>query len=69
MMKRPELNVSSVPYFDKRCGATFRLAEMETGFDRFWAERATFEPRAYVLDALSEERCGERYLSMYASLT
>jgi len=69
MMKRPELNASSVPYFDKRCGATFRLAEMETGFDRFWAERATFEPRAYVLDALSEERCGERYLSMYASLT
>ena len=62
----PGLAVSSVPYFDDRCGARFTLAEMEPAFDAFWAHRESYRPRAYVLDALSMEASAAAYLALYA---
>lgn len=66
---RPEAAVSAVPYFDQRCGLTYREKEFEATFDRFWALRDTFQPRDYVLDRLSMAGAAGAYLAAYASLT
>jgi hypothetical protein len=64
----PGLTVSSVPYFDARCGRQFKLADMEAQFDAFWAARASYIPRDYVLEFLSMEQSAMNYLTLYRSL-
>lgn len=61
----PDLEVSSVPYFDDRCGLKFKLEDMETRFDAFWARLAGFAPRSYVLAELSMEKSAIEYLKLY----
>lgn len=60
-----DLTVSSVPYFDQRCGVRFKLSEMESRFTDFWGRLAHFAPRAYVEDTLSLDRSAELYLDLY----
>ena len=60
------LDVSSVPYFDERCGRRFRAAALESEFERFWADRATYRPRDYVGECLGMTRSAEAYLALYA---
>lgn len=64
----PDLAVSSVPYFDPRCGLRYRADAFETAFDSFWAARASFTPRAYVEEHLSLRGSGEAYMRAYAGL-
>jgi hypothetical protein len=59
-----DLRVSSVPYFDARCGLTFAKSEMEARFDAFLAGLNSFNPRAYVAEALSPEAGARRYLAL-----
>ena len=61
----PGLTVSTAPYFDDRCGALFKLQDMEAAFDAFWARRETFQPREYVEETLGLEASGRLYLSLY----
>lgn len=57
---------SSVPFFDARCGERFRgAAEFPRALDRFLANRARYQPRAYVLENLSLERSAQAYLKLY----
>jgi hypothetical protein len=65
---KPDLVVSSVPYFDERCGETFRIAEFEKTFSLFWDKLGGYRPRQYVLENLSLARSAEAYLAAYASL-
>jgi len=65
---KPGLRVSSVPYFDDRCGRVFTAATLEHDFDAFWADRAAFQPRAYVAAALSPAATARVYLDAYRSL-
>ncbi|WP_134680587.1 glycosyltransferase [Paracoccus ravus] len=58
------LRVSSVPYFDERCGATFREDNLEQRFDRFWAGMNSYRPRQFVADNLSPEKSARRYLEL-----
>lgn len=60
----PGLTVSSVPYFDDRCGMRFRIDHFETVLKAFWADRDRFRPRAYVQDQLSLARCGAAYIRL-----
>jgi hypothetical protein len=56
--------VSSVPYFDARCGMTFTDADgFTSGWDRFWAQASAgdFAPRDYVLDNLTLEKGALHY--------
>jgi glycosyltransferase involved in cell wall biosynthesis len=56
--------VSSVPYWDDRCGMTFASAdEFEAKFDIFWERLHTgnFQPREYILENLTLEHCARRY--------
>ncbi|MEP7222380.1 MAG: glycosyltransferase [Novosphingobium sp.] len=62
---RPDLAVSSVPYFDDRCGRQFKLAAMEGEFDAFWAALPGYAPRAYVAETLSFEQSAKAYLELY----
>jgi hypothetical protein len=64
----PGLNVSSVPYFDERCGRRYRIADTEPAFDAFWADLASFRPRDYVCESLSMPRAAEAYLQLYRSI-
>ncbi|MEO0821251.1 MAG: hypothetical protein AAF074_12590 [Pseudomonadota bacterium] len=59
------LRVSSVPYFDKRCGVKFTLEDLGERFDAFWERLEGFAPRDYVTEVLSLEASARRYLSIY----
>jgi hypothetical protein len=62
----PGLVVSSVPYFDDRCGMTFQTAGMEERFELFWSGLPRFRPRDYVLDTLALRHGARRYLDLLA---
>ncbi len=64
----PELKVSSVPYFDQRCGMTFARANFDTVYAAFWKQLASFRPREYMSERLSMQRAGQDYLALYSSL-
>ena len=64
----PDLEVTSVPYFDARCGMTFTLETFEQVSAQFWAAIDQFTPRDYVDDRLSMQRAGRDYLSLYSSI-
>ena len=62
--------VTSVPYWDDRCGARFAEAEQ---FDEVWhefwkkAQGLQYQPRAYIVENLTLEKSAAQYLS-YLSL-
>jgi hypothetical protein len=64
----PDLKVSSVPYFDETCGATFKVDQLESAFDAFWSKLPSYKPRAYVTANLSPESTALVYLKAYASI-
>ncbi|MGR9172409.1 glycosyltransferase family 1 protein [Rhizobium sp. KDH_Rht_773_N] len=65
----PDFEVSSVPYFDARCGLTFRIADFPDRLADFWKRVDTFRPRQYIEEELSMKVCAKRYLDLYSSLT
>ncbi len=64
----PGLTVSSVPYFDHRCGERFRIDDFEGTLPNFWDKLPHYAPRQYILDSLSMSRSASAYLEAYASL-
>jgi glycosyltransferase involved in cell wall biosynthesis len=61
--------VSSVPYFDGRCGLTFKIADFPEKLATFWKKVDTYRPRQYIEEELSMKVCAKRYLDLYADLT
>jgi len=60
-------SVSTVPYWDARCGATFSdAAEFVRGFASFWRAvcDGSFAPRSYVVDNLTLEKGARHYLDL-----
>lgn len=58
---------TSVPFFDERCGRTFRSAvdfEAELDFFLETARQGRLAPRDYVLEHLQLEDCARRYLEI-----
>ncbi len=61
--------VTSVPYWDARCGMKFRnLAEFHDAWGAFWrlSSGAHFDPRSYILENLTLEDCAARYVEIAA---
>ena len=59
--------VSSMPYWDKRCGVKFSDASgLAAGFEAFWqgVEAGTFTPREMILQRLSLEERARAYLKL-----
>lgn len=65
---KSDLRVSSVPYFDERCGVRFTRGNMMERFDAFWQSRKSFRPRGYIEETLSMEKCGSSYLEAYNAI-
>ena len=64
--------VTSVPYWDKRCGLTFSsIAEFPRQFAAFLLqlEHGEFSPREYILENLTLERCAEAYVRICTNVT
>ena len=64
--------VTSVPYWDERCGRTFAAIEaFDDAWRRFWDELQSgrYDPRAYILDNLTLENCAQHYLHQVQSVS
>ena len=60
--------ISSVPYWDARCGVKFRaVEEFEARLDEFLGklDRGEFASRDYILENLTLEECARRYVEFY----
>ena len=58
--------VSSVPYWDERCGLKFKdVEDFGEGLTNFIKKMPFFEPRKYILENLTLEKCAEDYLRIY----
>jgi glycosyltransferase involved in cell wall biosynthesis len=58
--------VSSVPYWDARCGVKFSGAgDFNEKLEQFWRRINEFKPRDYILENLTLEICAEKYLEIY----
>lgn len=58
--------VSSVPYWDQRCGLKFTsAADFEKQLMQFILLRQQFEPRKYIMENLTLELCAQKYLDIY----
>ena len=58
---------TSVPFFDERCGATFAaLPQFNEAIGRFLDSRhlCRFDPRAYILETLTLDRCARNYIDL-----
>jgi len=59
--------VTSVPYWDDRCGLRFsNLREFEIRWDEFWnlARKRSFTPRDYILENLTLEKSAQQYVEI-----
>jgi glycosyltransferase involved in cell wall biosynthesis len=59
--------VTSVPYWDERCGMKFRdAAEFPEKLGQFWErlDAGGFKPRDYILENLSLEKCARDYVNI-----
>ena len=60
--KNVKSSVTTIPYWDKTCGEYFYNSnELEETFDIFIKNIDTYEPRKFILNNLSQERCSEKW--------
>jgi glycosyltransferase involved in cell wall biosynthesis len=64
----PDFKVSSVPYFDAACGATFVPDRLDDALATFMRDLPRYRPRDYVLGHLSQPQAAANYLELYAGL-
>lgn len=65
--ERFDIDASSVPFFDTRCGQTFRnMAEFGAALDEFQDAlgRKVYKPRDFVLENLTVEKCSRHFLEL-----
>ncbi|MBB5395351.1 glycosyltransferase [Mucilaginibacter sp. AK015] len=62
--------VSSVPYWDERCGVKFTsAADIEEKLGIFLGSLSSFKPRDYILENLTLEQCARKYMDIYNTVT
>lgn len=64
--------VTSVPYWDDRCGMRFKDAcEFAASWGDFWerVKAGCFAPRDYILENLTLEKCARRYVEIAESVS
>jgi hypothetical protein len=61
----PDIPATVIPYWDERCGEFFYTAEeFETTYNKFITKLETYNPRQYIMDTLSPQKCGERFIEL-----
>jgi glycosyltransferase involved in cell wall biosynthesis len=64
--------VSSVPYWDNRCGVKFEsIKQFDGAWCQFWDayQSGCFDPRSYILENLTLEKCAEQYMQHVHRIT
>lgn len=64
--------VTSVPYWDERCGGKFKdAAAFPEAWNSFWEEvqAQRLRPRDYILENLTLEKCAQEYCSFASSVS
>jgi hypothetical protein len=64
--------VTSVPYWDSRCGMKFKdIAAFEGAWGKFWelSEARAFRPREYILETLTLEQRAREYFEIARSVS
>lgn len=65
----PDIYATTVPYWDERCGELFYSAdEMEEHFETFLQclKKGQYNPRAYIMENLSIEKCEEKWENIFS---
>lgn len=58
--------VSSVPYWDERCGIKFtNAADFNANLHPFLSQLDEFKPREYILENLTLEICAQKYIEIF----
>ena len=53
---------TTIPYWDERCGEYFyKQQDFEHKFNEFISKLESYQPRQYILDNLSVEKCAEKW--------
>lgn len=64
----PNIPCSNIAYWDERCGEFFyREEEFEDTYNKFMSKIDTYNPREYILEHLSPEKCSERLVELINS--
>ena len=63
-----DTNVSSVPYFDHRCGRKFKLTDFAKAHEAFCSHHAFYEPREFLVETLSSQISSKAYLLAYQQI-
>lgn len=64
----PNIPCTNIAYWDERCGEYFyKVEEFETTYNEFIAKLETYCPRAYIMENLSPQKCGQRFIELVAS--
>ena len=64
----PDIPGTVIPYWDERCGEFFyKVEELETTFNKFITKLETYCPREYIMEHLSPQKCGKRFIELVAS--
>ena len=64
--------VTSVPYWNGKCGRTFvEFEEFKQEWSGFWkaANSSAYDPRSFILENLTLERCAQEYVAIANRLT
>lgn len=61
----PDIPAKTNPYWDSKCGESFtNIKEMSIAIDKLIENINTYKPREYILENLSIEKCGEKFINL-----
>lgn len=64
----PNIPCTNIAYWDERCGEYFyKVEEFEATYNEFIAKLETYCPREYIMEHLSPQKCGQRFIELVAS--
>jgi len=60
--KYHDINATSIPYWDNRCGEYFfKEVEFDNKYEEFISKLDNYKPREFILENLSVEKCAENF--------
>ena len=64
----PNIPCTNIAYWDERCGEYFyKVEEFERTYNEFINKLESYKPREYILENLSPQKCGERFIELVNS--
>ena len=65
-----QIPCTTIPYWDERCGEYFYdIKELEEKYNTFISKLEKYQPRQFIIDYLSLEKCSERFCNLNNNIT